>query len=84
MSGLEIALVILIAVWTFIFALIAIALLVIFFSIRRALKKANQILDETEEKARQVDLPSKIVIASILGFMAKNSVGILKGFFRKK
>lgn len=84
MSGLEIALVILVAVWTFIFALIAIALLVIFLSIRRALRKANQILDETEEKARQVDLPSKIVVASILGFMAKNSVGILKEFFRKK
>lgn len=79
MSGLELALVILIGIWTVIFAIIAVAVLIVFLSIRRALKKANQILDTTEAMAQKVDLPSKVVIASILGFMAKQSFSSLKG-----
>lgn len=84
MSGLETALIILVTIWTIIFGIIAIAIFIIFLNIRKALKKANQILDETEAKAKSVDLPSKIVIASILGFMAKNSFQTLKGFFKKE
>lgn len=88
MSGLETALVILVVIWTIIFAFIAIAILLVFLSIRKALKKANNILDETEAAAKRVDLPSKVVIASILGFMAKNSFtsikNILQAFRGKK
>lgn len=82
MSGLETALVILVVIWTIIFAFIAIAILLVFLSIKKALKKANNILDETEAAAKRVDLPSKVVIASILGFMAKNSFTSIKNIIQ--
>ncbi len=78
MSGLEIALVILVAVWSIIFIMIGVGLLLIFLAVKRAIDKANNILDRTEEVANKVDLPSKVVIASIVAFMAKNSFGGLK------
>lgn len=89
MSGLEIALVILISVWSIIFIMIGVGLLLIFWAVKRAIDKANNILDRTEEVANKVDLPSKVVIASIVAFMAKNSFGGLKNiisetFLKKK
>lgn len=78
MNGLEIVLIILVLVWTLIFALVALMVFVIFLGVKRAIKKANNILDETEDVAKRVDLPSKIVMASILGFMAKSSFKGLK------
>lgn len=79
MSGLETALVILVSIWTIIFVVIAAAILMLFFAVKRAMDKANKILDETEAIASKVDLPSKVVIASILAFMTKNTVGTIKG-----
>lgn len=80
MELLELFLVILISVWTIIFIIIAISLLFIFFAIKRALGKANRILDQTENVANRVDLPSKVVIASILAFMTKNIATSVKDF----
>ncbi|MBI2022408.1 hypothetical protein HYS97_00970 [Candidatus Daviesbacteria bacterium] len=89
MGPLETALIILIAIWTIIFAMIAIAVLAVFLSIKKALNKANKILDQAEEKAGKIDFPSKIVIGSILAFMAKNSAQTFKSLvwdniFKKK
>lgn len=78
MNGLEIALIILVLIWTVIFVIIAVAILLIIFSIKRAMDKANKILDETEAIANKVDLPSKVVIASILAFMAKTSASTIR------
>ncbi|MBI2595183.1 hypothetical protein HYW46_00415 [Candidatus Daviesbacteria bacterium] len=78
MGILESLLVILVSLWIVIFAVIALILLAIFFTIKRGLKKADKIMEETEYVARRVDLPSKIVIASILAFLAKNSLGMIK------
>jgi large-conductance mechanosensitive channel len=66
MTLLEGALVALILIWTVIFIIIAVVVFVIYRSIKRALDKANKILDETEAKAEEFDLPSKIVIGSII------------------
>ena len=77
MTVLEGALVALILIWTLIFIIIAVVVFVIYRSVKRALDKANKILDETEAKAEEFDLPSKIVIGSVIGFMAKQSVGPL-------
>lgn len=78
MSVLETALIILIVIWSIIFLIIGIALVMIFFAIKRAIGKANDILDKTEAVADKVDLPSKVVMASIVAFMAKNSFGTIK------
>jgi|CXWK01.1.fsa_nt_gi hypothetical protein len=88
MTVLEIALIILVAIWSIIFLIIGAALIMIFIAVKRAIGKANSILDKTEAVAGKVDLPSKVVIASIVGFMAKNSMGtvkkIISGFLSRK
>ncbi|MBI2593730.1 hypothetical protein HYW44_03740 [Candidatus Daviesbacteria bacterium] len=78
MSALEIALIILVAIWSIIFLIIGISLVMIFFAVKRAITKANDILEKTEAVADKVDLPSKVVMASIVAFMAKNSIGPIK------
>lgn len=78
MAALEIALIILVAIWSVVFLIIGIALVMIFFAVKRAITKANDILDKTEAVADKVDLPSKVVMASIVAFMAKNSIGPIK------
>lgn len=89
MTGLEVVLIILVTIWSFIFIMIGIMIFMVFLAVKRAVNKANQILDRTEEVANKVDLPSKVVIASIVTFIAKNSFGGLKNLvvdtlFKKK
>ncbi len=78
MTAIEIALIVLITIWSIIFIVIGVALLIVFFSVKRALKKVDRLLDRTEEIANKADLPSKLVTASIVGFMAKNGFGTVK------
>ena len=78
MSVLEVALIILVVIWSIIFIIIAVALIMVFLAIKKAIGKANDILDKTEAVADKVDLPSKVVMASIVAFMAKNSFGTIK------
>lgn len=78
MTILETALIILVVIWSIIFLIIGIALVMIFLAVKRAITKANDILDKTEAVADKVDLPSKVVMASIVAFMAKNSFGTIK------
>jgi heme/copper-type cytochrome/quinol oxidase subunit 2 len=78
MTPVEIALIILITIWSIIFIVIGIAVLIVFLSVRRAMKKVDTILDRTEELANKADLPSKLITASIVGFMAKNGYGTIK------
>ena len=60
----------------------------VFIAIKKAIGRANKILDKTEAVADKVDFPSKVVIASIVGFMAKNSMGpigrLISGFLNRK
>lgn len=88
MSALEVALIILVVIWSIIFIILAAALVMLILTIRKALTKANQIIDKTGAVADKVDLPSKIVIASIIGMVAKNSIGpltkLIAGFLSRK
>lgn len=87
MSALEIALIILVSIWSIIFIIIAIAVIMLVVAIRKGISKANTFLDKTGAVADKVDLPSKLVIATIVGFVAKNSFGtvkkIISGFLSK-
>ncbi len=78
MSPVEIALIVLITIWSVIFIVIGLAVIVVFLSIRRAMRKVDNILDKTEELANKADLPSKLVTASIMSFMAKNGYTTIK------
>lgn len=88
MTVLEIALIVLVIIWSIIFIVIAVALIMVALAVKRAITKANAILDKTGAITDKVDLPSKVVIASIVGFMAKNSLGpiarIVAGFLGRK
>jgi SNF family Na+-dependent transporter len=79
MNPLEVLLVILVSIWTVIFIVVAAAIVVVFLGVKKAIDKANKILEETEDVAKRVDLPSKVVIASILAFLARNTAGSIKG-----
>lgn len=78
MSPLEIALIVLVVIWSIIFIIIAIALVMLILTIKKGLAKANDILDKTGAVADKVDLPSKLVMATIVGFVAKNSFGTIR------
>lgn len=80
MSPLEFALIILVILWSIIFLIIGVVLIMIFLAVKRAITKANDILDKTEAVANKVDLPSKVVMASIIAYVAKNSFGPIKKF----
>ncbi len=77
MTLLEGALVALVIIWTVIFIIIGVMVFIVYRMVKRALDKANNILDVTQTKAEEFDLPSKLVIGSVLGFMAKQSIGPL-------
>lgn len=77
MTLLEGALVTLVIIWTIIFIIIGVMVFVVYRMVKRALDKANHILDVTQTKAEEFDLPSKLVVGSVLGFMAKQSMGPL-------
>jgi hypothetical protein len=89
MSGLETALVILISIWSLIFIIFLAVILIIFFSIKRLLGKMNRLVDEAEDIADKFNIPSKVVMASVMGFIAKNSFDGIKNlvsenFFKGK
>lgn len=80
MSGLEVALIILVSVWTLIFIIIAVSLFLIFMAIRHTIKKFNNLLDTTERAAEEVQLPLRLAMAGVAGFMGKNAFGTIKKF----
>lgn len=78
MDVLQLVLVILVSVWTAIFVVVAVAVYLIFRSIKRSVDKVNNILDATEEIAEGAKIPSKIAMAAVVGFLAKNSIDSIK------
>lgn len=88
MDILQIALVVLITIWTLIFVIIAVAIFLIFRAVKRAADKVNTILDSAEEIAENAKIPSKVAMAAVIGFLAKNSIegikGLVESFVRKK
>lgn len=83
MNPLEVALVILVLLWTLIFIIIGLAIWFLFKSLKKVLDKMNQILDTTEEIAEGARIPAKIVMASILAFLTKNSLAEIKSLITK-
>ncbi|MBI3485421.1 hypothetical protein HY025_00590 [Candidatus Daviesbacteria bacterium] len=71
MSPLETSLVILVSIWSIIFIIIAIALLIILKEVKKALDKVNSILDTTESITQGVGGPVKTVVSTISAFLKK-------------
>lgn len=71
MSPLETALVILISIWSIIFVVVGIFLIVLLISVKRALDKVNKILKTTENVTEGVGVPLKIIADKIASFFSK-------------
>ncbi len=84
MTPLETALVILISIWTIIFILVGVGMIILFFQIRRAVTKVNHILQTTEDIAERVEIPIRTISAGILGFVGKMSAQGITNFLKSK
>lgn len=70
MSILEIALVILVVIWSLIFIIIAVALVLLFREIKKSLDKINSILSTGEEMAMGAKALSKVAGSSISALLS--------------
>ncbi len=71
MSPLEIALVTLVVIWTLMFALLAVAMVVLLLGLKRALDKINNILSQGEEMAHGLGAIGKVTASGIGGLLLK-------------
>lgn len=71
MSPLETALVVLISIWSIIFVVVGIFLIVLLISVKKALDKINKILKTTENVTEGVGVPLKIIVDKIANFFSK-------------
>ena len=78
MSGLEIALILLVSVWTLIFVIIAVMIFIIFLALKKTVTKFNNLLDTTEAAAQEAQLPLKMAMAGIAGMMSKNAFDTIR------
>lgn len=72
MNTLETALVILVSIWSIIFIIFGVSMVVIFLSLKKSIDKINNILSEAEDLTHGVSVTGKAVAGSILGFLNKN------------
>lgn len=71
MALLEIALVILVSIWSIIFVIIAIALIIILSKVQKAIDKINHILETAEDVTEGVGGPLKTIASTIFEFLRK-------------
>lgn len=82
MSGLEIALIILVVIWSLIFLIIAIALIVLFWGVKKGIDKINNILENTQSITQNIASPlSKAVTGANL---LKDVIGTFVKFKKGK
>ncbi len=71
MSPLETALVILIIIWSFIFIIIAVALIYLLKEFKIAVDKVNIILAKGEKAAKEVEITAKMTSLGVAGILTK-------------
>ena len=69
MSPLETVLVILVSLWTLIFIIITVALIILILWFRSALNKINRILDQGENVARGIGSISSSSVGGMIGLL---------------
>lgn len=78
MSPLEIALVVLVSIWSAIFLVIAIAVIIMVREIKKGLEKLNKILDQAENVAEGFGTVGKMAGAGLSGLLMKAGVEAFK------
>jgi uncharacterized protein YoxC len=84
MTPLETALVVLVIIWTIIFALLAVAMVVLLLGLKKALDKINNILSQGEDMARGLGVVGKATAGGLAGILLKTAGDRLKSSGKKK
>lgn len=84
MSPLEIALVILVGIWSIIFIIIAIAAIMMVREVKRAMDRVNEILETFDQTVNNVAGPIQTISAALMGMVAKSGIDTVKNFINKK
>jgi hypothetical protein len=71
MSPLEIALVILVSVWSLIFIIMAVAMIVLLLGLKKAIDKINNILGQGEDVAQGLGAIGKVAATGASGLLLK-------------
>ena len=78
MGALETVLVILILVWTIIFIIVGIAVVIFLKGIKSALDRINHILETADSVAEGVSIPVKAVAGALMGMAGKAAMKQIK------
>lgn len=78
MGALEIALVVLVGIWTVIFIIIGIAVVIFLKGIKQALDRINHNLDTADTVAEGVSMPIKAVAGALMGMVGKAAIKQIK------
>lgn len=84
MSPLEIALVILVSIWSLIFLVMAIAMVILLIWLKKALDKVNRILEQGEEVANGIGAIGKVATTGAVGLLLREGVHQMKRVIVKK
>jgi uncharacterized protein YoxC len=84
MAPLETALVTLVIIWTLIFVVVAIAMVILLVGLKRALDKINKILDQGEDMARGLGAVGKATAGGLAGLLVKAAGDRLKNSSKKR
>lgn len=78
MEALDTALIILVAIWSIIFLVLGIALIIFLRQVKLALDKVNRILQNAEDFTEDVGVPVRAVSATISRFLSHRSAAARK------
>lgn len=78
MGALEIALVILVTIWTVIFIIIGVAVVIFLKGIKQALDRINHIIETADSMAEGVSGPIKAAAAGLAGIVGKAAINQIK------
>lgn len=77
MSSLEIFLIITITIWTSVFIVFGVALVVVLIQLKKALDKINQMIETAEEVTQDVGSSLKTAATGVTAIITKNLIGSL-------
>lgn len=72
MTPVDTALVILVSIWSFIFIIIAIGLIIVLYQVKKAIDKINRILANAEDVTEGVSAPLKMAAATLKSWLGKS------------
>ena len=73
MTPVEIALVVLVSIWSLIFIIVAVGLIIVLYQVKKAIDKINKILQTAEDMTEGVGTPLKMAAEGLKSWLNKKS-----------